>query len=214
MPKRKRNRVRHGTPRKQRKLAIRTVGVVVLVFAFIAGITQRTITSETISSARAQQHDHSSHAPRPTVSPLVDGSEHPELIPDHVAIRALMQTLRISPYPDMLAMEQLHARVARVNLSDADKDILVRELGIFDTRASQQQARIESVRPFPATADRTAIARYVEEQERFGSLIVDHYGQLLASLSPEGAAKLQEHLLHVKSRIKIYSPPDMSADVH
>jgi hypothetical protein len=61
-----------------------------------------------------------------------------------------------------------------------------------------------------AASSRFLEDRYVEEQASFSVLVEDHYEQLLESLSPEGGAKLQEHLLHVKSRIKIFATPDMS----
>jgi hypothetical protein len=164
------------------------------------------------SEALAQEHLHSGHV-QPPLAPLLDGSEDPELIPDDVAIRALMQTLRVPPNPDMLALNQLQARVDRVNLSDTDVEILVLQLGILDTQAKAQEARIDAVRPAFGEADRAAITRYITERKRLESLLVHHYQELLASLSPAGAAKLKQHLLHVKSRIRIYPTPDMTASI-
>lgn len=126
-----------------------------------------------------------------------------------------MQTLRIPVDPDAAALRQVRARVGRVNLSEADFEILVHRLGDFDTEARVQEARIEAVRPssaegISAASTRFLQDRYIEEQAALSVLVEDHYEQLLESLSSEGAAKLQEHLLHVKSRIKIFATPDMS----
>jgi hypothetical protein len=102
-----------------------------------------------------------------------------------------------------------------VGLDEADFEILVRELGVLDTRAKDQEARIEAVRTSLAGAASGTTARFLEDQyreerENLSSLVADHYQQLLQSLSPEGAASLQAHLSHIKSRIKVYPTPDMS----
>lgn len=207
MPKRKRCRVHRDTSHKRQRLSGGIVRIVILVSAFVAVNTLPPLGSE----ALAQQNLHAGHAQPP--APLLDGSEHPALIPDDVAIRVLMQTLRLPPNPDTLPLKQLHARIHRAKLSDSDLETLVRQLGILDTQAKAQEARIETVRPAFGKADRAAFDRYVGERKRLESLIVHRYELLLASLSPEGAAKLKEHLLHVKSRIKIYPTPDMTANI-
>lgn len=155
--------------------------------------------------AHAQEHVHSRVSP----APIVDGSQQPELIPDDFAIRALMETLQVAPNADEAALKQLRSRVRRVNLSEDDIEILVRELGMFDTHVKAQQLKALSFRPSP-TANRVAIDLYAEEQAKLNALIVDHYEQLLSSLSSDGAAKLRNHLLHVKSRMKVYPRPDMA----
>jgi hypothetical protein len=195
------------------------VGAFVLLSAFLAVSTLRTFTSE----ALAQSSVHSSHEPGlhldhesgQASEPVLNGSLRPEDIPDSVAIRALMQTLRVPSSPDTAGVSQVRSRTGRMNLSETDFEILVRELGDFDTQAKAQEARIEAVRPssvgtVSAASTRFLEDRYVEEQATLSALIEDHYQQVLESLSPEGAAKLREHLFHVKSRIKVYAVPDMS----
>lgn len=210
MPKSKRTRARKRTSGARRALAVGMIGALALLSALVAGITQRNLTFEPLASARAQDHDHSNHASGQTLEPLLDGSVEPQLIPDDVAIRALLSTLRVPPDPDAATLEQLHTRISKANLSNADIEILARELGRLDTQAKSQEARIEAFRPTP-TAGRVAVDRYLEQREILNALFVESYQQLLASLSPEGAAKLQAHLLHVKSRIKVFPTPDMSA---
>jgi hypothetical protein len=181
--------------------------------------TQRTFTSDVF----AQPPSHANHAAGPLhlnhqrgqpFDPLIDGSQDPESVPDSVAIRTFMQTLRVPPNPDATTRGQLRARVSSINLSDPDFDILVAKLRELDTRARSQQAIVDAVRPSSPEPGHAAIARYVQEQEKLGSIIGDHYQQILASLSPVGSADLQEHLLHIKSRIKIYPTPNMSPDAH
>ena len=180
-----------------------------MLSALVAGITQRNLTFEPLASAKAQEHDHSNHASGQDLESLLDGSANPELIPDNVAIKVLLATLRVPPNPDTVALEQLESRIRRANLSDGDLEILARELGRLDTNAKSQEVRIEAFRP-NAVASRAAVDRYIQEREVLNTMFVEHYRQLLASLSPEGAANLQAHLTYVKSRIKVYPTPDMS----
>jgi hypothetical protein len=168
-----------------------------------------------IAGALAQADIHSTHDPAEAPELLFDGSVRPEDIPDGIAISALMHSLRVPTDPDATALRQVQAKVRRLNLTEGDFEILVSELADFDTEAKAQEARIEAIRPSSAAGISAASARfledrYVEEQRNLGSLAEDRYEQLLESLSPEGTARLQEHLLHVKTRIKIFAPPDMT----
>lgn len=201
--------VRHNTVRHRWGLASGGLGLIVLFSGFLVINALRPLGSE----ALAQQHIHSSHEIDQTVAPLVDGSEQPELIPDDVAIRAFMQTIRVPLDPDTAALKRLNAQVDRIDLSHADMQILVHELGILDARAQEQEARVEAALPSPA-ADRSAIAHYRGEQAKLRLLMEEHYQQLLGSLSPGGAVKLQEHLWYVKSRIKIYPRPNMFLEIN
>jgi hypothetical protein len=194
-------------------------GALVVLSAFVAVSTQRPWTSEALAQPHihpiAEPGPHASHEPNQAFEPTLDGSVRPEDIPDTVAIRALMQTLRVPSDSDAAALRQVRIRVGRMNLSEIDFENLVRELGDFDTQAKAQEARIEAVRPSSAAAVSSASARYledryVEEQTNFSALLEEHYERLLESLSPEGAAKLQQHMGHIKSRIKVYATPDMS----
>lgn len=158
---------------------------------------------------------HSGHDVDQTFEPLVDGSAEPEKIPDSLAIRALMQTLQLSADPDNDALTQLRIRTGRMELAESDFNILVAELGVLDRQAKAAQARIETIRQSAAANDRGPVPRalrdqYVEEQNGLTSLMEAQFQRLLDSLSPEGAAKLQTHLEHVKSRIRIYPTPVMS----
>jgi hypothetical protein len=143
----------------------------------------------------------------------MDGSRQPALIPDNVAIHALMQTLRVPENPSTTDLDRLRARIGRVGLGEADFAILVRELGVLDSHAMDQQTRIEALRPSATNSGTPDIARYMAEQVKLGSLMEDHYRRILAALSREGSMRLEAHLDHVKSRIKIFPTPVMSASI-
>jgi hypothetical protein len=194
-------------------------GGLIFLSAMVARTTHPNVTLHPIASAQAQQLDHSTHSAVTHVAtngePLVDGSVQPELIPDDVAIRALMQTLRVPAEPDAADLKELRSRLDRVSLNNADMQVVVRALGIFDARAQEQEIRMNAVRPSDAvSAGRNVIARYQQERSNLDALIMDHYLRLLASMSPEGEAKLRAHLRHVKSRIKIYPMPDLPAKIN
>jgi hypothetical protein len=204
-------------------LALGITGVFVPLSAFVVAVsTRHLLTSEAFAQPPAQaSHEpglHLGHEPGQPFEPLLDGSVQPEDVPDSVAIRVLMQTLRVPANADAAARNQLQVRAGRVGLGEADFEILVREVGVLDTRAKDQEARIEAVRTSLAGAAGGTTARFLEDQYReerknLSALVADHYQQLLQSLSPEGVASLQAHLNHIKSRIKIYPTPDMSKQI-
>jgi hypothetical protein len=210
MPRKKHNRRPHRTSGSWWRPALSMIGSAVLLFVFVALLGQ----PSTTSSVHAQHHAHSDHSPGHTVQPLLDGAEDVNLIPDEVAIRVLMQTLRVPSNAHDADLRQLRVRIGRAGLSAADLDILALELGAFDAWVGDQQARIEALRPDSENHSHAAISRYVSAQEDFGALIVDSYHRLRASLSPDGAMRMQDHLQHVKSRIRIHQSPDMTAGRH
>jgi hypothetical protein len=211
---------RLGTARKRRRVAMGAAGALIALAAVIAVSTQRPFIAGALAQTEIQSsHDpalHLGHEPAAEApEPLFDGTVRPEDIPDSVAISVLMNSLRIPNDSDATALGQLQAKVRRVNLGEGDFAILVSELVDFDTAARVQEARIAAVRPSSAPGISAASARfledrYVEERRNLGTLAEDRYAQLLESLSPDGTARLEEHLLHVKTRIRIFAPPDMA----
>lgn len=198
----------YSTQQQSQPPRMRMEGKGFLLAACVAVLTLPMLTHSALAQL-AQSNAHANHA---QVQPLVDGSVDPELIPDELAIRVLMQTLRTAPDPDADALKRLHARISRMNLSEGDVAVLVRRAGIVEQRAKDQEARIDVARPASASdgASTAAVDRYVEEQRRLTALLVDQYERLLGSLSAEGAKSLRDHILHIKSTIIIYPRPDMS----
>lgn len=169
--------------------------------------------SETTSIGRSsplppQEDTHLGHFP-PTSEPLVDGSRDPGLIPRNIALKVLFETLSVPPNPSAAERARVEVRTARLDLGDEDKEILLRELGTFHLRAATQKAVIESARP-SFLASPLALNRFADESAKIGLLAVDAYNALLESLSPEGAARLEQHLEYIRTRMKIYPTPDMS----
>jgi hypothetical protein len=194
-------------------------GALAAFSAVIAVSTQRPFISGALAQTDLQSSPdpaiHLGHEPAEAPEPLFDGTVRPEDIPDSVAISVLMNSLRIPSESDTTAMSQLQSKVGRLNLSEGDFAILVSELVDFDTAAKAQEARIEAVRPsnvpgISAASARFLEDRFVEEQRARSSLAEARYAQLLESLSPVARTRLEAHLLHVKTRIRVYPPPEMS----
>lgn len=183
--------------------------------AIFAVSTQHPMISGALAQTDFQAGHDVGHDPLEASEPLYDGSVRPQDIADSLAISVLMHSLRPPNGSGATALNQLEARLRRVNLSDDDFAVLTSELANFDVEAKVQEARIETVRPFSVPGISAASARfledrYLEEQRNLSSLAVDRYEDLLESLSPEGNTSLREHLQHVKTRIRVYAPPDMT----
>lgn len=147
--------------------------------------------------------------------PLVDGSKNPAQISDEVAVRAFFQSIKVSPNPTAADVQRLRSHAARMNLNEPDFQALKELLGRFHMRLADQKARIEAQRQIARNAQVPAtLSRYLDEHARLSILAVETYNEALRSLSPEGATKLREYLAHVKTRIKIFPSPDMSAHLH
>jgi hypothetical protein len=146
------------------------------------------------------------------VEPLADGAKNPELISDEVALRALLMTIATpTNNPTVSQAAALRAKVGRMKLDEADLTILAQGLGGFHGLATAQRARIAAAREIgQRSPSPSAFANIVAADRQLDTLVADSYRELLQSLSPAGAAKLQEHLAYVKTKIKIVPPPNMS----
>jgi hypothetical protein len=153
-----------------------------------------------------QEGQHLEHLGQ-TVEPLVDGAEQPYLIPDDVAIRALIQTLRGPAISNNV--EDFERRTDRLALEDTDKLALRQALRDFDLFAREQEARIEALRPRTVAASQVELRRFADAQARLNVMVTDAYESLQRTLSGDGGAKLRQELQDVKSHMKIWPAPDM-----
>ncbi len=210
---------RNRTARQRWRAAFGLAGALAALSVVIALSNHRPLISGALAQSTSDAgHDpalHLDHDFGEAPEPLYDGSVRPQDIPDSLAISVLMNSLRIANESDATALRQLQSKVGRVNLSEGDFAILTGELVEFDTVATTQEARIEALRPssvpgISAASARFLEDRFMEEQRARSELAEERYEQLLDSLSSEGRTKLEAHLLHVKTRIRVFPPPDMS----
>jgi hypothetical protein len=78
--------------------------------------------------------------------PLVDGSRNPGEVPDRLALRMFFQAIAIPPNPTPEERRDLQVRAGRIGLTDGDMEVLVRALGVFHRRMTDQRERIEARR--------------------------------------------------------------------
>ena len=62
---------------------------------------------------------------------IIDGSEHPELIPDPVAYRLYFSTVSLQPHPTAEQAQLQVAQVGAISLSDQGKRVIIEQLAIF-----------------------------------------------------------------------------------
>jgi hypothetical protein len=149
------------------------------------------------------------------VEPLADGTKNPAAVPDAVALRVLFLTTSAPANPTATQTRRLQAKLGRMNLGQPDMTIFEQRLRAFDALATAQKARIADAREAgkrnPTTA---AVAGLVAADGQMDTLLANAYSELRQSLSPEGAAKLQEHLAYIKTKIKVLPPPKMTMPHH
>jgi putative heme iron utilization protein len=138
---------------------------------------------------------------------VADGSEHPERIPDRVAIGMFMWAIAIPANADAKAVRSMEAKVAPMGLGRADMNVLRAELAGLHARFQVQRDAIVLARA-DAQGARTpaAAARLTAAVEARDALAMESYARLLETLSPAGARQLATHLARVKTQMKALSP--------
>lgn len=144
--------------------------------------------------------------------PLVDGFKNPELIPDRVVLRSLYQSIAIPRHATQEQQDTFKMRVGRLDLSDADFEEMLNAMVGFHEVLIDQRSKVDDKRGL-AKANRTpaAVKFQLDEHARIGDLALKAHGDLIRSLSADGAAKLRAFINEAKKRVKIYPSPDMAS---
>lgn len=157
------------------------------------------------------QHDQHFAVQAASVSPIVDGSQHPELIGDAAAVKAFLVSaaygLRSSGGDDRLA-----AQISRIGLDTADvvrlraaiksySDIL--ETSLKARNAAAQDAKTGLLDPVIATATFVSLSKQLDSDTDSA------WQAILGTISEAGATKLAAHIAYVKTKMKIVPPPQM-----
>jgi hypothetical protein len=142
-----------------------------------------------------------------TLEPIADGTKDPASIPDEIALRVLFLT---NPGPTDTA--RLKAKFGHMKLNEADMTILLQEHSLLNGLASPQRADVAAAREaLQSNPTRAAFETLAAADRQLDVAAANTYRQLLGSLSPEGAAKLREHVAYIKTKIKVLPPPNMAA---
>jgi hypothetical protein len=142
------------------------------------------------------------------IQPLADGTKNPQSISDAAALRVVFLSIA-----DPTDTPRLRARFGRMQLNEGDMTILFQKLGGLHGLVTAQRARIAAAKQSWKGGSST-FENVAALDRQLDTFAANAYGELLGSLSPEGAVKLQEHVNYVKTRIKILPQPKMAASHH
>jgi hypothetical protein len=144
------------------------------------------------------------------VEPLADGTKDPSSISDEVALRVLFLT-----NPSLSDTVRLKAKFGHMHLEESDMTILLQGLGSLNALATPQRERIAAAREAEQRNPTAAgFENLAAEDRQLDVTAADTYRRLLGSLSPAGAAKLQEHVAYIKTKVKVMPPPNMAVHHH
>lgn len=147
------------------------------------------------------------------VQPIVNGSVHPELVPDEAALRVLFIAVAEPETAPPEDLQRLRNKVSRMRLSEPDMQVFIRLMAAFHKGRTLHEANIQAIPAQSATGLNSSVeagAKMIGEQNAITALALDTFNSLLVQLSPDGAAKLRDHLNYVKTRIRIIPPPQMA----
>lgn len=185
-----------------------------LAVASVAAITMRASASREpvmkSKPANAKTVSRTAHVPTlkgQRLHVVVNGKEHPELIPTDYAYRHLL--IATAPSEALTAKEQAHikARIKLIGLSREDS--VSYESTLRDLRLRDELLRIGSERQsLDGELDRASIAA-IKAAHRLDAerrdLMARAKIEVLRNVSPDGATQIQRHLeSYVKPRIQIF----------
>ena len=128
---------------------------------------------------------------------LVDGSKHPEQIPDDLAYRHYFLAVATHEQPSAEEQERQKAQLAPLGLSEPDRQQIVLQLG----RMTTQLEAIEAEREASDGTD-AALAGFSVRRD---ALLSQKAASVRGALSADGASRLGRYITEsVKGKIKIY----------
>ena len=130
---------------------------------------------------------------------VIDGSVHPELIPDSVAWRLYLFAVSENPSPLPNESRRQHAHLAKAGLEESDIQAAVRILANFKT---QYAALIESYNHSPEVLNNTndGLPLFLAKRD---ALVQATRDALKASLTPVGMSNLQAHIQTEKAGMRV-----------
>lgn len=133
------------------------------------------------------------HSPTPQ-EVTINGSENPELIPDSVAFRMVMLSLKVPTTPNTRDLLKQELRLKRLNLTDSDKSAFKALLAEFGQEYERWHGSL-AVRSNVVSPQTLLIERDTMFQ-RYQSLV-------LQKMSTDGQLKFQQYVAHQKLHMTI-----------
>jgi len=142
------------------------------------------------NSASAQDHNHE------TVS-VINGSDHPELIPDSVAYRLYFTTVSLPLHPTAEQAQLHEAQLGAIGLSDRGKQVMIEQLAIFKAKFDRLVANYNKL----INAGREPnFSLFGIRQE---SLVADTRKALSSALAEEDLGRLNAYVQNEKRHMQV-----------
>jgi hypothetical protein len=170
------------------------VAITLLAFAYRV--------TESQTSHNGMSHNaFAKHTRRADPPGTLDGSKNPELISDSKAYEVLFQSAAIPDQYGELEKSRTKEKFRRANLSEADANSLIKVLTEFHGKRVEISARASLLRQNKAP-DRD----FMQLQADMANLVSSTQQQLSSRLSSDGAEKLHQYVIGIKTKIKILPP--------
>lgn len=141
------------------------------------------------------------HQTGPTGPPAIDGSVHPELIPDSLAYRLYFVALSTPQNPTQAEQDRQHAHVMKTGLAESDQQIFVAILSDFRSKYDALTAQYnESARAASAHNGTTDVHVLLKSLDDLVQSTRDAIGVRLTS---RGAARVHSFVLSEKKNMKV-----------
>lgn len=128
---------------------------------------------------------------------LVDGSKHPEQIPDDLAYRHYFLAIATHEQPSAEEQARQKAQLAPLGLSELDRQQLAQQLGRMTTQLEAIEAEMEA-----SDGTDAVLAAF---KARHNALVSQTAATVRGALSPDGLSRLSRYIAEsVKGKIKIY----------
>lgn len=141
----------------------------------------------------------------PNTQPLIDGSADPNKITDQTAIRIFFLTAALPPDATAAQKSRFRAQFGRLQLDSGDLAIVADEMARLYPLAKAASAKKDQIaNAAKAGEPNVGPNAIIAADGVLDTLTLHSYNSLVAHLSPAGGQHLREHLIYVKSRIKVY----------
>lgn len=155
------------------------------------------ITSPAQSQTTTPTHQHA------MAGPAIDGSVHPELIPDLTAYRLWLVMVSVPPAPTDNQKYRQNLQIAKIGLSDSDQSLLVPILADFYT---QYHKLIDdyNAEATAAWATHGQVPDIASMQSQRDQLVQSFHDQLRVALTSNSWILLNGHVQSQKKKMKLF----------
>ena len=148
----------------------------------------------------SRTHVHSTDA-KGSVAGMIDGAQHPELIPDSTAYRLLLITVSEEPNPTPEEAERQLAFLRAAGLDSDDIEAAILVLATFRAQYADLITRYnEAVASANAAGIAPDLATFLQQRD---SLVQFTRAALASALSNAGMDRFHAHVQREKSRMKV-----------